>query len=209
MRNPQTAGKKRKIMKLIGIAFLTLCILTIVITAACCIWTDSAKKYQKNENLYENTITQLGDSDAYAILDMDYNYNVLLTSDLLYDEGTEQQASICCNVYYYVGNEAKMLGTVMSDGTAYPITFTMDGIYAASGHKVEKYTISEDGILYLQKGIYEQFDEKGNASYNSMINGNESESTEQQYQDMLQEYGESQIIHFTYDKNEAVNEYCK
>lgn len=171
------------------------------------IWTNSTKKYQKEESLYEDTIAQLGDSHAYALLDMNYDDNVLLTSDLVYDEGTESQASICCDVYYYIGNEARMLGTVMSDGTACPITFTKDGIYGASGHKVEKYVISEDRTLYLQKGIYEQFDENGNVSYRSMIDGSESESTEQEYQDMFQEYSESQIVHFAYDKDEALNEY--
>lgn len=148
----------------------------------------------------------LGDKEAYAFLDMNYKYMVLLTSDLIYDEGSENQASVCCDIYYPVAGEAKKLGTMISDGTAYPIAFTKDAIFVASGHKTEKFAISEAGDLYLEKGVYEQFDEAGNARYTAVIRGEESELTEQEYQ-TENEYGRSQIVHFSYGADGSINEY--
>lgn len=159
------------------------------------------------ENPYGTTIANLGDGDAYAFLVMDYKYNVMVTSDMLYDAGTEKQAAIYCDVYYYTGGEAKNLGTIMSDGTAYPISFSKDGIFAASGHKIEKYAVSEkDGMLYLEKGVYVKFDENGNEYYTCILGGEETESTEQEFMEMTEEYASSQVIHFAYGAADCLNE---
>jgi hypothetical protein len=132
---------------------------------------------EQKENPYGEIVEKLGDNDAYALLEMNYENNVLVTTDMVYDEGHESQAAVYCTVYYEVNDEAKELGTIMSDGTAYPISFSKDGIYAASGNSVEKYAISEkDGTLYLEKGSY----------------------GEQEYQKLLEEYSTSCIIHFAY-----------
>lgn len=155
----------------------------------------SEEQADTNSSLYGEIIAGLGDDDTYALLAMDYEYDVLLTTDLIYDEGTEPQAAVYCDVYYYVDGGAKLLGTVMSEGTAYPISFAKDGIYAASDHKIEKYAISQTGALYLQKAVYEQFDETGNALYTGVTDGQECEATEQDYREMTKEYGESRIVH--------------
>lgn len=162
------------------------------------------------ENPYGNMIVELKDDDAYAFLVMDYEYNVMLTTDKVYDEGTEKQAAVYCDIYYYTDGEAKNLGTIMSDGTAYPVSFSKNGIFVASGHHVEKYTISEkEGILCLEKGVYEEFDKSGNASYSCTADGIEMESTEKEYQEMVNEYAQSQIVHFSYGANGCVNEIKK
>lgn len=165
------------------------------------------------ENPYGNIINSLSDEEAYAFLVMDNDYNVMVTSDMLYDEGEEKQAAIYCDVYYCVAGEAKKTGSIMSAGTAYPLSFSENGIFAASGHSIEKYAISEqDGLLYLEKGVYENFDESGNVSYTSitsMENGKEVPSTEKEYQELLNEYSESQIIHFSYGASGCVNEIRK
>ena len=162
---------------------------------------------RKVENPYGSTVAGLGDDDAYAFLVMDYKYNVMVTSDMLYDSGTEKQAAAYCDVYYYTSGEAKNLGTIMSDGTAYPISFSKNGIYAASGHSIEKYTVSEkDGALYLEKGVYVTFDENGNEYYTCVLDGEESESTEQEFMEMAEEYASSQIIHFAYGAADCLNE---
>lgn len=159
------------------------------------------------ENPYGTTVAGLGDDDAYAFLVMDYKYNVMLTSDMLYDAGIEKQAAIYCDIYYYTDGEAKNLGTIMSDGTAYPLSFTKDGIFAASGHSIEKYAVSEkDGTLYLEKGVYINYDENGNESYTCILNGEETESTEQEFMDMTEEYTSSQVIHFAYGAADCLNE---
>lgn len=168
----------------------------------------ASEEISESENsMYGEIVAGLGDEEAYAFLSMDYGYDVLLTTDLIYDAGTEQQAAVSCDVYYPVDDEVKKLGSILSDGTAYPLTFTKDGIFAASGHKIEKYGISEEGTLYLEKGVYEQFDEAGNATYIRMTGDQESPSTEAEYQELVNAYGSSQIVHFSYGAAGSVNEY--
>ena len=163
--------------------------------------------HNKQDNPYGPAMAELGDEDAYAFLDMDYKNYVMVTSDGLYDAGIERQAAIYCTVYYYVKDEAINLGTIMSDGTAYPISFSKDGIFVASGHGIEKYAISEkDGELYLKKGVYVEYNEDGNEHYTSVTDGKEAESNEEEYEKMLEEYGGSQVIHFSYGADGCINE---
>ncbi len=163
--------------------------------------------HKEKENPYGATVAELGDEDAYAFLDMDYKNYVMVTSDGLYDAGVERQAAIYCTVYYYGKDAAINLGTIMSDGTAYPISFSKDGIFAASGHRIEKYAISEkEGELYLKKGVYVEYDEDGNEHYTSMIDGKEAESNAEEYEKMLEEYDGSQVIHFSYGADGCINE---
>ncbi len=178
---------------LAGFIFISICVM------AC------GKK--QVENPYGNLVGSLSDEEAYAFLVMDYDNNVMVTSDMIYDAGTERQASTYCDLYYYSSGEAKNIGSIMSEGTAYPLSFSENGIFAASGHSIEKYMISErDGLLYMEKGIYETFDESGKVSYTKIEDGNETSSTEKEYQELQNEYSESQIIHFSYGASGCVNE---
>ena len=162
--------------------------------------------HNKQDNPYGPAMAELGDEDAYAFLDMDYKNYVMVTNGV-YDAGIERQAAIACTVYYYGEDEAVNLGMIMSDGTAYPISFSRDGIFAASGHKVEKYAISEkDKELYLKKGVYVEYDENGNDHYISVTDGKEAESNEEEFQKLAEEYGESQVIHFSYGADGCINE---
>lgn len=183
---------KQKYFTLLALCFLAVCL------AAC---------GRKTENPYGPTVAGLGDDDAYAFLEMDYKNYVMVSSDLLYDAGTEKQAAVYCDVYYYTNDEPKNLGTILSDGTAYPISFSKDGIYAASGHSVEKYAISEkDGALYLKKGVYVTYDENGGEYYTCVLGGEERESTEQEFMELSEEYAASQVIHFAYGAADCLNE---
>lgn len=164
---------------------------------------------EAENNLYERVIAGLGDKEAYALLDMKYDYMVLLITDMVYDEQNEKQAAIDCDVYYPVDGEVKKIGTIMSSGTAYPITFTNDGVFSASGHSVEKYVISDEEELYLEKSVRERFTETGEVTYVCMTGGQEEKIAEQEYQAMVEEYGRSQSVHFSYDAASSVNEYLK
>lgn len=175
---------------------LTLIIMTIYLTAC----------GRQAQNPYGPIVAGLGDDDAYAFLEMDHKNYVMVSSDMLYDTGTEKQAAVCCDVYYYTGREAEKLGTIVSEGTAYPISFSEDGLFAASNHSVEKYAISEkDGTLYMEKGFYLNYDETGNEYYTSIRNGVESEATEQEFTELAEEYASSQIIHFAYGAADCLN----
>lgn len=184
--------------------------LFLIISLIVAILCFTACKDKKEENPYGAVIGGLGDNEAYAVLVMDHPYHVLVTSDLLYDAGIEKQAAAYCDVYYYQDSEAKKLGTIMSAGTAYPIAFSKDGIYAASGSSVEKYVISkEDGTLILEMGIYIKYDEDGNESYSCMIAGKESDSTKQAYLELSEEYASAQVVHFAYGAADCLNEIVK
>ena len=55
---------------------------------------------------------------------------------------------------------------IESFGTAYPISYDKTGIYAASGHEVQRFGINEkDGSLVLEEGVYEIIDENGNPTF--------------------------------------------
>lgn len=159
------------------------------------------------ENPYGDIVGGLDDNTAYAFLDMDYDNFVMASSDMLYDEGSENAAAVYCDIYYCVDGEPQKIGEVISEGTAYPISFSKDGIYAASGHMVEKYAVSEkEGRLYIEKGIYEEFDDNGNALYRCVSDGLETESNEDEFRELLNEYSDSQIVHFSYGASGCVNE---
>jgi hypothetical protein len=52
-----------------------------------------------------------------------------------------------------------------------------------------------------------EYDENGNEHYICTENGEEAEATEQEYQELLDEYGAGSIIHFAYGaSDECVNE---
>lgn len=161
----------------------------------------------KRENPYGDIVAALDDNTAYAFLDMDYDDFVMVSSDMLYDEGSENSAAVYCDIYYCVDGEPQKIGEITSEGTAYPISFSKDGIYAASGHMVEKYAVSEkEGRLYIEKGVYEEFDDNGNALYRSVSDGLETESDEDEFKELFNEYSDSQIVHFSYGASGCVNE---
>lgn len=47
----------------------------------------------------------------------------------------------------------------------------------------------------------------GNATYIRIVEEQEQEATEQEYLELLKEYGESQTVHFSYGAEDSVNEY--
>lgn len=58
-------------------------------------------------------------------------------------------------------NVSRQTVSKWESGTSYPLAFSEDGIFAASGHSVEKYVISE-GTLSMAKGVCERFNNAGN-----------------------------------------------
>ena len=60
--------------------------------------------------------------------------------------------------------------------------------------------------LYLKKAVYIEYDENGNERYTSVTDGEEAKSNEEEYQKITEEYGKSQVIHFSYGADGCVNE---
>ena len=59
----------------------------------------------------------------------------------MYDDRLGNQAALNCEVYYLVDKEVKNVGRIESMGTAYPISYDETGIYAASGHAMQRFEI--------------------------------------------------------------------
>ena len=99
--------------------------------------------------------------------------------------------------------EVKNIGTIESMGTAYPIAYDETGIYAASGHDMQRFEIEKSGSLRLAEGIYEQFDESGNAAY-TMKKGEETDViTEEEYYAAFEKYSNATIVNFSYGASDA------
>ncbi len=176
-----------------------------LVLAALCLGACGKKQ---TENPYGSLIAGLGDEEAYAFLTMDHEYFVCVTSDMVRDGGDGRQVSAACQVYYYAEGEVKNLGTVAGRGRAYPVSFSRDGIYAASEDSVEKYAVSEkEGILRLEKGVYRAVDSlSGSPCFTKMENGIRNEAEEDEYQELRKEYSRSQMIHFAFGASECLNE---
>ena len=153
-------------------------------------------KKNKNE-VYTDTIARLDDDELFALVEAGAKYPVLLVTDQYYEDGWGNQASIMCDVYYVVNEEPQKIGVMESLGTAYPIAYDKKGIYTASGHEVWRYVIDEaDGVLKLAEGVYETFDENGDAAYTREIDGNVETITEEDYLEAVEKYGKAQVVNF-------------
>ena len=153
---------------------------------------------QQNKNeIYTDTIAKLDDDELFALVETDARYPVLLVTSQYYEDGQGNQASITCDVYYVVNEEVQKTGIIESMGTAYPISYDKSGIYGASGHEVWRYVLDEaDGSLKLAEGVYETFDENGDATYTREIEGNIENITEEDYLAVVEKHGKAQVVNF-------------
>lgn len=161
------------------------------------------KETKDNSAVYEETIGGLQDNELFVIIDTNAPLPVLLVTSQVYDNGTGKQAALTCDVYYPVGKEVKNIGTIESMGTAYPISYDETGIYTASGHAMQRFEVEKSGIIKLAEGIYEQFDENGNATY-TMEKENETETiSEEEYYAAFEKYNNATVVGFSYGAADA------
>lgn len=169
---------------------------------------------QNGEDLYGAIIAGLGDDEQFALLDFDEGQQVLLTTDLTYDDGNGHNAALYCNVCICVDKKAYYaLGSIESMGTAYPVSFAKGRIYAASGHSVAVYTFDTVNRQWVTTQYEEVFDENGKASYyrittgtasNQNIGVREKESvSEEDFLAVMEEYGEAGVVSFGYGADES------
>lgn len=162
-------------------------------------------KSENNAAIYGETISKLEDNELFAIIETNADSPVLLVTSQVYDDGIGNQAALKCDVYYLVDNEVKNIGTVESMGTAYPISYDETGIYAASGHAMNRFEIEKSGVMKLSEGVYEQFDEGGNAAY-IIEKENKSEAiTEKEYYAAFEKYSNATIVSFAYGASDATS----
>lgn len=183
---------RNRIIILIGVAVLTF-ILGVVLGSI------FVNKLDHTTSKLEYTLHQYMELEGKvtALVDTNAKEQVLLVTDLTYDDGTGRQVSIMCDVYYSVNNKVRDLGTIMSGGTAYPITADRTGIYTAGGHSVERYVIDERaGELKLVEAMYEIYDENGDVAYEKEVNGVRGVSSENEFMDMIKRYARATPVGF-------------
>lgn len=178
------------------ISYFMLCALILSLCAC-------GKESEDYAAVYEETIGGLKDNELFVLIDTNAPLPVLLITSQVYDDGTGKQTTIACDVYYPVGKEVKKIGTIESMGTAYPVSYDETGIYAAAGHGMQRFEIEESGTLKLAEGIYEQFDENGDAAY-TMETENETKTiSEEEYYAAFEKYSNTTVAGFSYGASDA------
>ena len=169
-------------------------ILCMLILSLCACGTES----EDDAAVYEKTIGGLEDNELFVMIDTNAPLPVLLVTTQVYKDGTGKQAALACDVYYPVDNEVKNIGTIVSMGTAYPVSYDETGIYAASGHGMQRFEIEESGILKPAEGIYEQFDENGDAAYTMEAENETKTISEEAYYAAFEKYSNAEVAEFSY-----------
>lgn len=178
------------------ISYIALCVLIFSLCAC-------GEKGSDNAAIYGETVGGLEDNELFAIIDTNASLPVLLVTSQVYNDGLGNQAALNCDVYYLIDKEVKNIGTIESMGTAYPIAYDETGIYAASGHDIQRFEIEKSGLIRMAEAIYEQFDESGNAAY-TMKKGDETKViTEEEYYAAFEKYSNASVVNFSYGASGA------
>lgn len=166
---------------------------------------EDVTKSAENELLYGNTIAALDDQTQFALVDIGLEHDVLLVTEQSYTYDTGIEAALYCQVYYSIDGSVKDLGSVESEGTAYPVSYGQGCIYTAGNHSVSKYVIDETTYqLICEQKDEVSYDAEGNASYIRSYPGMDKEksSTEKAFNEAMEAYHEAVPISFSYGASE-------
>lgn len=166
---------------------------------------EDVTKSAENESLYGNTIAGLNDQTQFALVDIGLEHTVLFTTEQSYTYDTGVQVTLDCHVYYVIDGSVKDLGSVESEGTAYPVSYGHGCIYTAGNHSVSKYVIDEATYqLICEQKDEVSYDAEGNASYIRTLPGKEKSSTEADYDQAMEIYHEAEPVSFSYGADGAL-----
>ena len=166
---------------------------------------EDVTKSAENESLYGNTIAGLNDQTQFALVDIGLEHDVLFVTEQSYTYDTGIEAALYCQVYYSIDGSVKDLGSVESEGTAYPVSYGQGCIYTAGNHSVSKYVIDETTYqLICEQKDEVSYDAEGNASYIRSYPGMDKEksSTEKAFNEAMEAYHEAVPISFSYGASE-------
>lgn len=166
---------------------------------------EDVTKSAENASLYGNTIAGLNDQTQIALVDIGLEHDVLLVTEQSYTYDTGIEAALYCQVYYSIDGSVKDLGSVESEGTAYPVSYGQGCIYTAGNHSVSKYVIDETTYqLICEQKDEVSYDAEGNASYIRTLPGKEKSSTEADYDQAMEIYHEAEPVSFSYGADGAL-----
>lgn len=166
---------------------------------------EDVTKSAENELLYGNTIAALDDQTQFALVDIGLEHDVLFVTEQSYTYDTGIEAALYCQVYYSIDGSVKDLGSVESEGTAYPVSYGQGCIYTAGNHSVSKYVIDETTYqLICEQKDEVSYDADGTASYIRSYPGMDKEksSTEKAYNEAMEAYSQAVPISFSYGASE-------
>lgn len=168
---------------------------------------EDVTKSAENELLYGNTIAALDDQTQFALVDIGLEHDVLFVTEQSYTYDTGIEAALYCQVYYSIDGSVKDLGSVESEGTAYPVSYGQGCIYTAGNHSVSKYVIDEMTYqLICEQKDEVSYDADGNVSYIRSYPGMDKEksSTEKAYNEAMEAYSQAVPVSFSYGADGAL-----
>ena len=168
---------------------------------------EDVTKSAENELLYGNTIAALDDQTQFALVDIGLEHDVLFVTEQSYTYDTGIEAALDCHVYYLIDGSVKDLGSVESEGTAYPVSYGQGCIYTAGNHSVSKYVIDEMTYqLICEQKDEVSYDADGNVSYIRSYPGMDKEksSTDKAYNEAMEAYSQAVPVSFSYGADVAL-----
>ena len=168
---------------------------------------EDVTKSAENALLYGNTIAALDDQTQFALVDIGLEHDVLFVTEQSYTYDTGIEAALDCHVYYVIDGSVKDLGSVESEGTAYPVSYGQGCIYTAGNHSVSKYVIDEMTYqLICEQKDEVSYDADGNVSYIRSYPGTDKEksSTEKAYNEAMEAYSQAVPVSFSYGADGAL-----
>ena len=168
---------------------------------------EDVTKSAENASLYGNTIAGLNDQTQFALVDIGLEHDVLFVTEQSYTYDTGIEAALDCHVYYVIDGSVKGLGSVESEGTAYPVSYGHGCIYTAGNHSVSKYVIDEMTYqLICEQKDEVSYDADGNVSYIRSYPGMDKEksSTEKAYNEAMEAYSQAVPVSFSYGADGAL-----
>lgn len=153
----------------------------------------------KEEDIYNSVVSSLAKEDSYAYVELQgLEHPVLLVTDGTWEADGKKEA-MYCQVYYVSGGEAKLYGEILTQGTAYPVTYDQDGIYGAGHHYVIRYILdTEADELVEAEYANEIFDEDANVTYSyfNLEDGEAIVEDDTRLNEMFDKWGNTEAVDF-------------
>lgn len=123
--------------------------------------------------------------------------DVLLVCSKSYDNMDGNMAGIDATIYVYKDAAPVCLGSVASNGTAYPLAVKDGLLYTGIYHGVATYTI-KGGELIQSESAWIEYDKDGNETYYYSVDGKDAEEVEtaDSLEKLEEEYADAKVLNF-------------
>ncbi len=149
---------------------------------------------------YEALGLNLTDGDAFALVDIGADANVLLIADSAFDDGCGNAAAIRCSAYCAADGVLYNLGTLESPegkSTAYSVRIGSCFLYTASNSSVERYRLDADGKRFVLDTQYRiVYDADGEEACYRVQGEAEEAVTEEAFWAAFAAYEDAAVVNF-------------